>query len=485
MENSVSEFPSDRVSSLRIMVVGDVMLDEYVQGSVERISPEAPVPVMKRSREWASPGGAAHVAACLAGLGCQVVLGGIVGDDREALKLREVLTERGVSDILFMTDPAAPTTVKTRFLAGNRQQLFRVDRESSANAATPIESLAERMCGEIASCAAVVLADYEKGALPPAVLSRLIGEARRQGKPVIVDPKKADFQAYRGASVLTPNVLEAERALGRLLPTDDAIEQAAAEVRRACTLETMLVTRGPLGMTGVDAAGVFHVQARVREVADVTGAGDTVVAVLAVALALGINIRVASEWASVAAGIAVSHPGTYIVSGEELRGALTGHPRKIGSWNTARAAIERERSRGRRIVFTNGCFDVLHAGHLHSLREARSFGDVLVVGLNSDISVRGLKGPSRPIIPQDQRALLLAGLECVDLVVVFDDLTPEAVIRHLAPDVLAKGADHDPATIVGGDFVRSRGGVVRSLSRIEGLSTTSIVERMQGDAARE
>jgi len=480
MNPTSSQLPLDRFASLNIMVVGDVMLDRYVEGHVERISPEAPIPVMKHGREWASPGGAAHVAACLTALGCRVFLGGVVGDDLEAVTLRHALVQCGVTELAFLMSPIA-TTTKTRYLAGQRQQLLRVDRESDPSSiGQSATALFERIRTAIPDCDAVVLADYDKGTLTPELIANVIAEARRLGKPVIVDPKKRDFGVYGGASVLTPNGHEVERALGRTLRTDAEYEDAAASLRNTCELDAMLITRGPLGMTGFDANGGFRVPARVREVADVTGAGDTVVAVLAAAVAAGASVRDGCAWASVAAGIAVSHPGTYLVTAGQLRAALAGHSGKIVDWAAARTTLERERARGRRIVFTNGCFDVLHAGHLHSLNEARSLGDVLVVGLNGDDSVRSLKGPSRPIVPQDQRALLLAGLECVDLVATFDEATPDALIRHLAPDVLAKGADHDAATIVGADFVIARGGTVHVLSRIEGLSTTAIVAKVQG-----
>jgi D-beta-D-heptose 7-phosphate kinase/D-beta-D-heptose 1-phosphate adenosyltransferase len=474
------DIPLERFQALRILVVGDVMLDQYVQGSVERISPEAPVAVVRFGREWASPGGAGHVAACLAALGCRVILGGIVGDDREATLLREALASRDVHEDRLQTAADCRTTTKTRVLAGHAQQLIRIDREADReSAAAQSPALFEHVREAAATCDALVLSDYDKGALTPATIEKLILEARRQRKPVIVDPKKADFSVYKGASVLAPNLLETERALGRPLQVDGEIAEAAATLRADCAIDAILITRGPRGMTGADDAGAFHIPARVREVADVTGAGDTVTALLGAALAAGVNVRMAAEWASVAAGIAVGHPGTYVVAGDELREALAGPPRKVVDWQTAAAAVARARRRGGRIVFTNGCFDLLHVGHLHSLREARSLGDFLVVGLNSDAAVRGLKGPSRPAIPEEQRASLLAGLECVDLVVVFDEATPEALIRHLRPDVLAKGAVHDPASIPGSEFVRSQGGTVHSLSMIAGLSTSAIVKKIQ------
>jgi D-beta-D-heptose 7-phosphate kinase/D-beta-D-heptose 1-phosphate adenosyltransferase len=408
------------------------------------------------------------------------VLGGIVGDDREASVLRDALVARGVRDVVFETSRACRTTIKTRILAGNGQQLLRIDRESDREALTaPSASLLERVRSTVAACNALILADYDKGALTHDVIAELIAEAVRQGKPVIVDPKKTDFLVYKGATILTPNVYETERALGRPLVSDGEIVAVATQLRADCALGVMLVTRGPKGMTGVDETGAFHIPARVREVADVAGAGDTVVAVLGAALALRVNVRVAAEWASVAAGIAVGHAGTYVVAAEELRTALAGRLEKVVDWETAKSIVERTRKIGRRIVFTNGCFDLLHAGHLHSLREARSLGGFLVVGLNSDMGVRSLKGPSRPIVSEQQRAALLAGFECVDLVVLFDEPTPESLIRQLVPDVLAKGSEYDVASIAGGDFVRSQGGSVHRLTMVEGLSTSVLLKKLK------
>jgi len=474
----------DRLNMVRVLVVGDVMLDRYLHGTVGRISPEAPVPVVHVQRSWATPGGAGHVAASLAGLGCQAILVGLAGQDPAAAELVEALNRAGVSQSLLVAAAGACTVTKTRVLAGGFHQMLRLDQESEPDAwGEAVTRLGEQALERLPDCDALVLADYDKGALTSSLLAPLIARARHLGKPVVVDPKKPDLTVYRGASVLTPNVLETERALGRCLDDDEDFETVACQLRQQLQLDTMLITRGAQGMTGADSRGAFQVPAKVREVSDVTGAGDTVVAVLAAALAQGADVRDACQLASVAAGLAVTHSGTYVVKAAELRAALGGQSPKVASWDDARHVIERERQRGRRIVFTNGCFDLLHAGHLYSLQQARAHGDFLVIGLNSDVSIRQIKGPGRPVIDQHQRATLLAGLACVDLVVLFDEPTPLELIRHLLPDILVKGGDHAPNSVVGGDLVRSRGGQVVTIPRIEGLSTTTIVEKLRAAEA--
>ena len=278
-----------------------------------------------------------------------------------------------------------------------------------------------------------MLADYEKGALTPAVARAVIDACRRRGIPCVVDPKKLDFAAYARATVVTPNLLEAERAAGGPLHGDEAVARAAAAMRTAFELDAMLITRGPEGMTLSTPEGITHIPAQVRDVADVTGAGDTVVAVLAACLGSGRDLAESCRLANVAAGIAVSHPGTYVVHADELATAWRGLSHKVLTREAARRRLAEARRRGRKVVFTNGCFDILHAGHLASLEGARREGDLLVVGLNSDASVRGLKGDSRPVIDQENRASLLAGLACVDAVVIFDEPTPAELIRELEP----------------------------------------------------
>jgi D-beta-D-heptose 7-phosphate kinase/D-beta-D-heptose 1-phosphate adenosyltransferase len=470
----------DRFAGVRVLVVGDVMLDRYFQGTVNRVSPEAPVPVVRVEREWASPGGAGHVAASLAGLGCQVALAGVVGADRTGHQLRESLVAAGVGMLLLAQAPDSTTLTKARVLAAGHHQLLRLDHEPRPEQwALAAAELLRWVQPRVAEFDAIILSDYEKGALTRPVLQEILGEGRRLGRITLVDPKKVDLTAYRGATLLTPNVAETGRAVGRALHTDEEYAEVAASLREQLDLEATLITRGAHGMTGVDEQGPFHVRAKVRQVADVTGAGDTVVSVLAATLAQRVPLRLACELASEAAGLAVSNPGTYVVRGEELRTAVSGLSTKVLSWQAARQQVELARKQGKRIVFTNGCFDILHAGHLHNLEQSRRLGDFLVVGLNSDASVRGIKGPGRPVVVQGHRAALLAGLACVDAVVLFEETTPEELVRRLEPDVLVKGGDYDIANIAGGSFVRQRGGEVVTLPLVDGLSTTSILKKAE------
>ena len=326
--------------------------------------------------------------------------------------------------------PGLQTISKTRILSEGQQQLLRLDRDGDRAAfAAAAGDLLGRILPLLDEQAAVVLADYEKGAISPAVARAVIDGCRSRGIPCVVDPKKVDFTAYARATVVTPNLLEAERAAGRPLPDDAAVARAADAMRVALELDAMLITRGAEGMTLSTPRGITHIPAQVRDVADVTGAGDTVVAVLAACLGSGWDLVEACRLANVAAGIAVSHPGTYVVHADELAMAWKGLSHKILNRESARRRLAEARRRGRKVVFTNGCFDILHAGHLACLEGAKRLGDLLVVGLNSDASVRGLKGDSRPVIGQENRASLLAGLACVDVVVIFDEPTPEALIR--------------------------------------------------------
>jgi D-beta-D-heptose 7-phosphate kinase/D-beta-D-heptose 1-phosphate adenosyltransferase len=467
-----------------VMVVGDVMLDRHVHGHVRRISPEAPVPIVSLAGEVHTPGGAGNVAATLAALGAPVTLAGLVGPDAEGGQLVEALHAKGVTRTALHRAPDLQTITKTRILSEGQQQLLRLDRDGDRAAfAAAAEGLLARIRPRLDGQAAVVLADYEKGAITPAVARAIIDECRRRSIPCVVDPKKVDFTAYARATVVTPNLLEAERTAGRPLADDAAVARAAEEMRVALELGAMLITRGPEGMTLSTPRGITHIPAQVRAVADVTGAGDTVVAVLAACLASGWDPVEACRLATVAAGIAVSHPGTYVVHADELSLAWKGLSHKILNREAARRRLAEARRRGRKVVFTNGCFDVLHAGHLTSLEGAKRLGDLLVVGLNSDASVRRLKGDSRPVNHQEHRASLLAGLACVDVVVIFDETTPEELISLLEPDVLVKGGDYTVDQVAGAEIVHAYGGQVVILPLVPGLSTTAILGRKAGGSS--
>lgn len=466
----------------KALVIGDVMLDRYLEGQIHRISPEAPVPVVSLDREYTRPGGAGNVAASLAGLGCRVTLAAIAGLDADAEGLRQALADASVGEVVLVGREGLRTISKTRILAGGHQQLMRLDREGSSDGYRRASAeLEEQVLPRIADHDVVVLSDYDKGTITEALAQRVIRACREQGVPCLVDPKKDDFRVYAGATLLSPNLLEAGRGLGRALVGDLEIARAAEEARAALGLDYMLITRGADGMTLAAVDGASHFAAEVREVADVTGAGDTVIAVMAACLGESRPAEEACRLASIAAGIAVGHSGCYIVRAAELAGAIRGRSPKIRDLETARRWSAEQRRAGRRVVFTNGCFDILHAGHLAGLEQARRQGDLLVVGLNSDASVRENKGPTRPVQAEAHRASLLAGLACVDAVVVFEDATPEALIREIEPDVLVKGSDYEGKEIAGADFVRSRGGRVVTIPLVPGLSTTGILAASRGD----
>lgn len=459
---------------LKALVAGDVMLDRQIAGSVERISP---VPVVRVEREREALGGAGHVAASLAALGCQVTLAGVVGDDRDGALLRRLLADLDIEDGLIACAEAA-TITKTRILGGPHQQLLRLDRDGMPGAlARGGDALWRAVERDIKYHDVVVIADYDKSTISESLATRIAAACREARVPCIVDSKKPSFEAYRGATLLAPNTMEVQRVIGRKLESDDAVAEAARRLRCALALDYMVITRGAEGMAVASGEQVSHVPARARHVADVTGAGDTVTSVLAACVARGWKVDEAAHLASIAAGLAVSRPGTYAVPLAELDAAYRGRSPKLCDWNQARDAVAAAQQAGRAVAFTNGCFDLLHAGHLASLEQARQLGHFLAVGLNSDISVRLNKGPSRPVISQEHRAALLAGLACVDLVVVFDEERPEALIRHLAPDILVKGNDYAPHEIAGAEFVIGRGGRVVTLPLIAGLSSTNLLRR--------
>ncbi len=470
----------ERERNNRVLVVGDLMLDRYVVGSVSRVSPEAPVPVLAADHDENRPGGAANVAANVAAMGGDVTLLALVGEDSASIELERCLFAHGVMARL-LKDPLGGTTQKTRLLAG-AQQIARVDRDvrpTPEMQARLFEEF-ERIVGEFGL---VVFSDYAKGTLD--LLPRYLQLAKKRGITTLVDPKRTDASMYRGASLLKPNNNEFMGLFGEV-SSDEELTSKAHEALRALGLQHLVVTRGAKGMIVVSADGTADsVPTRAREVFDVSGAGDTVLAALAIALAQGAPIAEAVRTANVAAGIAVSHPGTYVVSQKEMAAALAGcelDNTKVVSTAELIARLAQHRLRNQRIVFTNGCFDLLHPGHVRLLVQARALGDVLVLGLNSDDSVRQLKGPTRPINPYANRAEVVAGLTAVDYVVEFDAPTPLELIRMVQPDVLVKGGDYKVSEIVGHDVVSARGGQVVALDFHQGHSTTRIVGKLAGAA---
>lgn len=460
-----------------VLVVGDVMLDRYWHGESLRISPEAPVPVVKVDVREDRPGGAANVALNVVALGAGCVLVGAIGDDEAGASLRATLEAAGVQLDLVVV-PGWSTVTKLRVVS-RHQQLLRLDFEAPLPEVHAQEVLArvQRWTGSVD---AMVLEDYDKGTL--ARPEDVIAAAHAQRLRVVVDPKYKPLARYRGADVVKPNLAEFERQAGSLA-TDAEFEAKARDQLKANGFGALVITRGEMGMTVVQRERQsVHLPARRVAVFDATGAGDTVAATLATALAAGMDVVHAAALANVAAGLAVTRAGTVAVSAPELAGAVSADTRGLHGALTAGqldVAVRAARAAGERIVFTNGCFDILHAGHVGYLEEARRLGDRLIVAVNGDASVRRLKGEGRPVNPLRQRMAVLAALSAVDWVVAFDDDTPEALIARLRPDVLVKGGDYRLDEVVGADQVRSWGGEVRVLSLLENFSTTSIIERLQ------
>jgi D-beta-D-heptose 7-phosphate kinase/D-beta-D-heptose 1-phosphate adenosyltransferase len=463
-------------SSVRILVGGDAMLDEYWFGDASRISPEAPVPVVRASTVDRRAGGAANVALNVAALGAQTRFVAVIGDDTHGRTLAELLETSGVEADLVVS-PGVPTIHKFRVLARN-QQLLRLDAEGPLDAAA--EKFDRALAARLGSIDIVILSDYGKGTL--ADVEALIAHCRKAGLPVLVDPKGTNFSRYAGATVLTPNQAEFEAVVGRW--TDDAGLFAAGEqLRSDIGVDHLLVTRGSRGMTLISRESApWSIAAEAREVFDVTGAGDTVIALLGAGIGAGLPMRDAVTLANLGAGLVVGKIGVASVTRAELGLAL--HRRGFGGRGLVTIdelvdIVTEVKTRGERIVMTNGCFDILHAGHVSYLEEAKSLGDHLIVAVNDDASVTRLKGPPRPITPLADRMAVLAGLAAVDWVVPFAGDTPEDVVRRVLPDVLVKGGDWRIDQIAGADTVLAAGGVVRSLAFKPGCSTTALIESIR------
>lgn len=473
----------ERLQSLhgkRVLVLGDVMLDTFVYGHCTRISPEAPIPVIRIEREDVMLGGAGNVARNIAALGGEAVLIGIVGDDAAgATFLAKVAEEPGIFADL-VTD-GRPTTQKIRYVAA-QQQMLRADIEKShvADHAMLLAAFAR----QLDAADAVVLSDYAKGVLSPTLLIEAIAMARALGKPIIADPKSADVSRYNGVTLLTPNAGEAAIAAGLACDEDDNVRKVSERLLDAMPdSPAILITRGPRGMTlARRGEPIMHLPALAREVFDVSGAGDTVVATLAISLAADVDVAEAAELANVAAGKAVSKPGTAVVTIDELveelqHDHLLSTDSKVVTLEQAQRIVAGWRRRGARIGFTNGCFDLVHPGHISQLTQARATCDHLVVGLNTDASVQTLKGPIRPIQNETSRSIVLASLVPVDLVILFGDDTPIRLIETLRPDVLIKGKDYTVEQIAGADVVLGYGGEIFLADLVSGHSTSDIIDR--------
>lgn len=487
-----------------ILVVGDIMVDRYLWGNVSRISPEAPVPVIELSGESTRLGGAANVARNIVSLGARAKLLGVVGDDEQGKHLICELEKNGISPSLVSVDSSRPTTVKTRIIAHN-QQVVRADLESRTDLKEALEEKVIKAIGHnLPGSDVVIVSDYGKGVLTDRVTRFTIGEAKSLHIPVCVDPKETRLLSYAGVTVITPNQHEAGFAYGRRIVDEATLTEVGWGLSSKLGCDGVLITRGEKGMSLFERGGGYtHFPTVAREVFDVTGAGDTVVTAFALALAAGANLREAACISNHAAGIVIKELGTGSTTVDELIESLErngecdargfaddsvlslldrdrrpqnpGTGKLVEAMDLVRLRAE-AREKGQKVVFTNGCFDILHLGHLHYLSRAREMGDMLVVGLNSDASVRRLKGEGRPVIPQADRAAFLCALGSVDYVSIFEEDTPEGLIRQVEPDVLVKGGDYKPDEIVGADFVRERGGKVVVIETLKGRSTQLLIE---------
>jgi D-beta-D-heptose 7-phosphate kinase/D-beta-D-heptose 1-phosphate adenosyltransferase len=472
-------------SKLKVMVVGDIMLDRYIHGDVERISPEAPVPVLRHVQRYERAGGAANVAMNLAGLGCQTFLSGFWGEDGEQRELAGLLGKVGI-DTTGVVTGSLPTISKTR-IVGRNQQLLRLDIESRDGVPlNEMQWLEERAVGLAGKVHAVILSDYAKGALTDGLCAAVIRAARAAGVPVLADPKTPDFSKYSGATTVCPNLGELALATGVASHRTDELLAAAEALLLEHDFQFLTVTMSEKGISLVRKEGRYHSPARAQEVFDVSGAGDTVIATLAACLAGGLQVTTAVDLANLAAGIVVGKVGTVPIAQHELIAALTPSSgltagEKILDLERMVMRVAEWRAAGETIVFTNGCFDLLHVGHITLLEDCRKFGSKLVLGLNADSSVCRLKGPTRPIVGERERAKVMAALAAVDAVVLFEEDTPLELIRALRPDVLVKGGDYTVETVVGHEDVIAQGGRVEIIPTVEGFSTTNIVKKLTAE----
>lgn len=472
----------DSAADVTIVCVGDVMLDRFVYGKVDRLSPEAPVPILRQTRTSAMPGGAANVARNLGSLGGRVNLIGVLGDDQEASQLAGLIGE--TKDVLadLVAAKGRPTTLKTRYVAGG-QQLMRVDSENNEQISKSVEAdVIDAIEATAGHAQAIVLSDYAKGVLTHGVIEAALRAGKAHSIPVIVDPKGRDFRRYGAVDVIKPNANELAAVVDMPAETDHDVEAALSRAMEQCDAKAIVVTRAAKGMSLLQRGGVVeHYRGEAREVYDVSGAGDTSIAALSLGIAAGAPLSESVKLAIAASGIAVGKFGTATVSGDEVRAAI-----QIGLGNGGVSLtplhdlldqVNAWRDAGFIVGFTNGCFDILHPGHLKLLEEAKSKCGRLIVGLNSDASVKRLKGPNRPVNDAISRARVLNGLSAVDAVVMFDEDTPANLISALLPDLLVKGGDYTIETIVGADDVIQNGGKVHIVPLVDGQSTTAAIER--------
>ncbi len=466
----------------KILIIGDLMLDEHIWSTVSRISPEAPVPIAKVKEITHVPGGCGNVSTNIKTLGGTALLIGLIGNDSSGQKLINALKKNKISTSHLIKSKNRPTILKSRIIAAN-QQVIRVDREEE----TPIPDKTERQIVSqikalVKKVDAIVLSDYKKGILSDKICREIVNLARKHKKPLAVDPKGTNYSKYKRAMIITPNLLEAEAASGIKIKDKESLKKAGKTILRETQADHIIITRGKDGLSIFSKSGeTKHIPAIQREVFDITGAGDTVIATLSLALASGANIKEAALLGNYAASVAVSKIGTQAVQKDELEEALEEKElagQKIKSRNQLTKTVKRLKSQNAKIVFTNGCFDILHLGHARYLREAKKLGDILIVGINSDSSVRRLKGSPRPYVSELERAEVLASLESVDYVTIFSEMRPDNLLKIIKPKIHVKGGDYKMKDLPEAKLVKSLGGKVIIIPPVEGRSTTNIIERI-------
>ena len=490
MKNKLLEI-LPRLKERKVLVVGDIMLDEHIWSKVNRISPEAPVPVVDVVSIVYTPGGAGNVANNIQALGGKAYLVGVVGKDSSKDKLFEALRERGIGTDRIIVDKHRPTTLKSRIIA-HGQQVVRVDREErsfiSNELSQRILELAKTIIDEVD---ALLISDYDKGVVTSQLARNLIAMAKEQGKIVSIDPKGTDYQKYKGATIVTPNRGELEIVTKTVITDEHSLVKTGQRLLKELKAEFILITKGEEGMSLFEREGkITHIPAVASKVYDVTGAGDTVVATITLALAAGTKIREAAELSNWVAGAVVKKVGTATVTRKEIEEIIRYQGgekvnRKIRSLNELKQISKRLKKEGKKVVFTNGCFDLLHIGHIKYLQKAKELGDVLIVGVNSDDSVKEMKGKERPFFPEEERVQILAALECVDYITVFPECLPNKLIEILKPDVHVKGGDYQPEELPEAKIVESYGGKVVIVDEVKGKSTTELINLILSRFAKE
>ncbi len=482
MEFSVVKHAIKTFEQLKILVIGDVMVDEYFWGEVDRISPEAPVQVLDLKREESVLGGAGNVVRNLCSLGVTTSLASVVGTGPNGEYVAELMNKLGVGLSSLLCDAERPTSKKTRIIAAN-QQVLRIDRETRRPLGNRLEQeLIKRIIAIMSLQDAVLISDYGKGVLTDFVLKQVISHAKKMDIPLFVDPKGNDFSKYMGATCITPNKKEAQAATGIELNDEPDIVEAGHTLLNMCALDAVLITRSYDGMSlFMKDSKAYHIPTRAKEVYDVTGAGDTVLSVLGAGVAAGLMFPQAAELANLAAGIVVAKVGTSSVSPEEMiEHAARGESvlKKTGLLHDLLQKISLLGPEKKKIIFTNGCFDLLHVGHIKYLQKARELGDFLIVAINSDDSVKRLKGDKRPLIREDERAMILSALECVDHVLIFKEDTPLSILKRIRPDILVKGGDYTKDQVIGRELVEGYGGRVELISYIDNRSSSNLINQI-------